>query len=220
MNHAEAEQRRTRERKMRQFASHAALSVVIDAALLHLLRVNYFLDPPDDLPYEAEAQLLLSPLCAEIDDGLYVIEPDRRDLLLQALVKDYGGARLRDVARLLWEYCERGAQWLSRPGLAEAQQLTALNFIDPQRALAWLERAERASVRGREAGRCDRPLLAAAARDRRSVAALATTGRDGLGRGANSGRAGRGRGGSSQQCDARARGPRVLDPAEPGAAGP
>jgi tetratricopeptide (TPR) repeat protein len=152
MSREQAEQRidtfeRKHRRIMRQFASHAALSVVLDPALLHLLRVNYFLDPPDALPYQAEARLLLSPLCTEIDDGLYVIKPDERDVLLEGLVKDYGGARLRDVAYLLWEHCERGAQWLSRPGLAEAQQLTALNFIDPQRALAWLEEAERTKTR-------------------------------------------------------------------------
>ena len=69
-------------------------------------------------------------------------------MLLQKLVTDYGGGRLRDVARLLWEYCERGTPWIARPGLAEAQQLTALNFIEPRRAQAWLERAETEKGRG------------------------------------------------------------------------
>jgi hypothetical protein len=59
------------------------------------------------------------------------------------LVDDYGGARVRDIARLLWEYSERGAPWGGHPGLTEAQQLTALNFIDPPRALRWLARARR-----------------------------------------------------------------------------
>jgi tetratricopeptide (TPR) repeat protein len=130
-----------------QLASHAALPVVLDAQLLHLLRVNYFVDPPFNLPYAAEAQLLLSSFCTEIDDGLYAIGPDERDLLLHRLMADFGVERLRDVASLLWEYSQRGTPWLAREGLTEAQQLTALNFIAPERAQAWLERAE-TSARG------------------------------------------------------------------------
>ena len=153
MSRADAERRvdafrRSRGPELLQLATHAALPVVLDPPLLHLLRVNYFLDPPDTLTFAAEAQLLLSPLCLEIDDGLYVMGPDERDVLLQKLVTDYGGGRLRDVARLLWEYCERGTPWLARPGLAEAQQLTALNFIDPKSAQAWLERAEKENAEG------------------------------------------------------------------------
>ncbi|HEY3907491.1 MAG TPA: hypothetical protein VGM14_26535, partial [Streptosporangiaceae bacterium] len=46
-----------------RLASHAALPVVVDAGFVNLLRVNFFLDPPNVLPFEAEADLLLSPLC-------------------------------------------------------------------------------------------------------------------------------------------------------------
>ena len=46
-----------------RLAYHAAVPVVVDADLLNLLRVNFFLDdPPDVLPFEVEAELLLSPL--------------------------------------------------------------------------------------------------------------------------------------------------------------
>jgi formylglycine-generating enzyme required for sulfatase activity len=124
-------------------ASHAAMPVVLNSDALHLLRINYFLDPPHALPYTGESSLLLSSLCTEIDDGLYVIDPELRDLLLRRLVEEYGGVRVRDVARLLWEYSERGAPWEGRPGLTEAQQLSALNFIDPPLALGWLARARR-----------------------------------------------------------------------------
>jgi hypothetical protein len=123
-------------------ASHAALPVVIDAALLHLVRVNYFLDPPDSLPYTAEAELLLSPLCREIADGLYLISAPERDVLLRRLVDLHGFARLKEVAGLLWEYGERQPPWATRPGLAEAQQLTAMNFLHPPGAAAWLAQAE------------------------------------------------------------------------------
>lgn len=125
-----------------QLASHAALPVVLNPDFVHLLRVNFFLDPPVTLPYAAEAELLLSPLCTEVDQGLYVIDPDLRDLLLQHLIEEYGSSRLRDVARLLWEYGQRSTPWLDRPGLSEAQQLTVLNIIDPARARDWLAHAE------------------------------------------------------------------------------
>jgi hypothetical protein len=129
-------------------ASHAALPVVLDPALVHLLRVNYFLDPPTTLPYTAEAELLLSPVCTEVDQGLYVIDPDLRDVLLQHLVRQHGSSRLLDVARLLWEYGQRGMPWSDRPGLLEAQQLTALNIIDPVHAQDWLTRAEEGNGTG------------------------------------------------------------------------
>lgn len=124
-------------------AAHAALLVVLNPQILHLLRINYFLDPPHVLPYTAEATLLLSSLCSTIDEGLYEIQPELRDLLLSRLIEDFGGARLTDVAGLLWEYCREGAHWSERPGLEEAQQLTALNYIDPAGALNWLARARR-----------------------------------------------------------------------------
>jgi hypothetical protein len=136
-------------RELVELASHAALPVVLNPDFVHLLRVNYFLDPPATLPYAAEAELLLSQLCTEIDDGLYAIDPDLRDVLLQRLVRQHGGTgRLRDVARLLWEYGQRFAPWPDRPGLPEAQQLSALNFIDPRQAQAWLARAEETAGAG------------------------------------------------------------------------
>jgi hypothetical protein len=132
-----------------ELASHAALPVVLNPDFVHLLRVNYFLDPPVTLPYAAEADLLLSQLCTEIDDGLYVIDPELRDVLLEHLVRTHDGtARLRDVARLLWEYGQRAAPWPDRAGLPEAQQLSALNFIDPPRAQNWLTRAKETAGTG------------------------------------------------------------------------
>src|SRR5579859_1549876 len=73
-----------------RLAYHAALPVVIDVGLLNLLRVNFFLDPPDVLPFTAEADLLLSPLFREIGNGLYGIEPEVRNVLLIGLQTRYG----------------------------------------------------------------------------------------------------------------------------------
>ncbi|MEI6045771.1 MAG: SUMF1/EgtB/PvdO family nonheme iron enzyme, partial [Chloroflexota bacterium] len=121
-------------------AYHAALPVVLNPDLLHLIRINFLLE--QGVPFTAEGDLLLSPLCGEIGDELYEIEPSIRDLLLRELVKEYGLERVREVANLLWQYTQRSPVWSGREGLEKAQQLTALNFLDPEVAKEWLKQAE------------------------------------------------------------------------------
>jgi uncharacterized protein YjbI with pentapeptide repeats/DNA-binding NarL/FixJ family response regulator len=123
-------------------AYHAALPVALNAELLHLLRINFFLDPPETLPYTAEFELLLSPLCREIDEGLYEIEPEIRDVLLAGLTQFYDTQRIRDLATLLWQYVEHHSPWSDRVELERAQQLTALNFLDSGKAQQWLATVE------------------------------------------------------------------------------
>lgn len=126
-------------------ACHAALPVAVNPDLVNLLRINFFLDPPEELPYAVEAKLLLSPLFQEIDDGLYGIDRPVRDLLLLTLEQRYGPERVRQVATLLAQYTERSAPWTDRPELERAQQLTALSFLDPAGAAQWLEQATRST---------------------------------------------------------------------------
>src|SRR5690349_12909405 len=66
-------------------ACHAALPAAISVDLLHLLRINFFFENTEQLPYTAEADLLLSPLCTEIGDELYEMDHEVRDILLQKL---------------------------------------------------------------------------------------------------------------------------------------
>jgi hypothetical protein len=136
-----------------QFAYHAALPVALNADLLHLLRINFFLDPPAALPYTAEFELLLSPLCREIDEGLYEIEPEIRDILLQGLCLLDNGQRIKDVATLLWQYIDRDAVWIDRVELERAQKLTVLNFLDPEKADDWLAEVESGIGSGQSATR-------------------------------------------------------------------
>jgi CheY-like chemotaxis protein len=106
-------------------AYHAALPVALNAELLHLLRINFFLDPPEVLPYTVEFEFLLSPLCREIDEGLYEIEPEIRDVLLAGLTQTYGIDRTRDIA----------------------------NFLNPEKAQQWLETVETEISQGQGAAR-------------------------------------------------------------------
>ncbi|GAK57651.1 sulphatase-modifying factor protein [Candidatus Vecturithrix granuli] len=130
-------------------ACHAALPAALTPELLHLLRINFFLDPKDTktgdpLPYTAETDLLLSPLCQEIGEQLYEMPSEVRNVLLEQLQQEFGAARIRRVAALLWKYSlnPRRAPWHENRRLERAQQLTALNFLDPQQARQWLEQAE------------------------------------------------------------------------------
>ncbi|ONH52516.1 hypothetical protein CcI49_33890 [Frankia sp. CcI49] len=122
-------------------ASHAAVPVVVDARLLHLLRVNFFLDD-EPLDYAVEADLLLSPVFRDIGDGLFEIEPELRRFLLTSLRARYGMDRVLAVANLLWQYAEQTGTWRHRPELEKAQQLTALHLLDPEAAERWLAESE------------------------------------------------------------------------------
>ncbi|MDX2241455.1 MAG: TIR domain-containing protein [Leptolyngbyaceae cyanobacterium bins.302] len=134
-------------------AYHAALPVALNAELLHLLRINFFLDPPEILPYTVEFEFLLSPLCREIDEGLYEIEPEIRDLLLVGLTQTYDTQRTRDIAILLWQYIDHCFPWADRVELERAQQLTALNFLNPEKAQQWLATVGTEVSRGQAATR-------------------------------------------------------------------
>ena len=122
---------------------HAALPVVCDAELLHLLRINFFVDS-EALPYWIEGRMLLSPLWQDLGDGLYTMEPVLRRLLLQRLVANRGARRTAEVATLLWQAAERRSGWAEKTELRHAQQLTALNFLAPERAREWLTQAQTA----------------------------------------------------------------------------
>jgi hypothetical protein len=122
-------------------ASHAALAVALDARLINLMRINFFVDE-ERLPYWTEAPVLLWGLCREEGDGLYVMEGATRDLLLQRLANEYQPERVRKVATLLWQYAERERSWADRRELRHAQQLTALSWFDREQAQKWLDQAQ------------------------------------------------------------------------------
>ncbi|MEU4623651.1 FxSxx-COOH system tetratricopeptide repeat protein [Actinoplanes sp. NPDC023801] len=128
-----------------ELACHVAVPVAFDAGFLNLVRVNFFLDPPIVLPYHAEAALLLSPLCRELGEGLYEIDPQIRDLLLSSLVATFGNERLERTAILLEMYTDRRQAWSLTPELEYAQRLTALNLLNPDAAQRWLHEAREQS---------------------------------------------------------------------------
>ncbi|BCJ45819.1 hypothetical protein GCM10010168_57610 [Actinoplanes ianthinogenes] len=133
-------------------ACHAAVPVVLDVGFLHLLRINFFLDPPVSLGHEVEAELLNSAMFQEVGDGLYEVEAELRGMLLAALESAYGTDRLKKVALLLEQYTDHSDPWSPRE-LDFAQRLTALSMINPGRAADWLEFAQQATAGSDQLGR-------------------------------------------------------------------
>lgn len=131
-------------------ACHAALPVVINTELLHLIRINFFLDAPQPLSHLDESDLLLSPICQEIGADLYEIDSEVRTILLQELVSEYRHERVREVAGLLWQYLDQRSPWEDHIRLKRAQQLTALNFLNPDAAQKWIAQAEELSDAAQE----------------------------------------------------------------------
>lgn len=128
-----------------ELAYHLAVPVVVSPTFLHLVRMNFFLDPPVTVAYEDEARLLLSPLCREVGHGFYDIDPDLRTLMIVGLTTRFGPQRLRQVAILLERYTERGEVWGGLPELERAQRLTALSLLKPDQAASWLAGREGAA---------------------------------------------------------------------------
>jgi hypothetical protein len=114
-----------------ELAYHVALPVAVDAGFVHLLRINFFDRPPEVLPFEAEAEVLLSPALREVGNDLYEVEPALREVLLLGLTTRFGPSRLRAVARLLDLYTDRTRSWQANAPFARAQRYTARFVLDP-----------------------------------------------------------------------------------------
>jgi len=126
-----------------KFLSYAAIPVALNSELLHLIRINFFLDPPNSLPYIVESDLLLSPLCENLGDSLYEINSEIRDYLLKELSSNQSKKEeINEVATLLWQYTQRSKAWLNNLQLDRAQKLTALNLLDKAKAQRWLDEKE------------------------------------------------------------------------------
>ncbi|WP_231954469.1 tetratricopeptide repeat protein [Actinoplanes derwentensis] len=113
--------------------------MVVDPTFLNLLRINFFMDPPDDLPWTVEAELLGSPLFRELGGELFEIDPELRRWLLVSLQSVYRWERTERVALLLERYSDLVGAWSGEPYLAQAQRLTALSVLHPAKALRWLD---------------------------------------------------------------------------------
>jgi hypothetical protein len=129
------------------FAAHLAIPVVVTPTLVNLIRTRFFVDPPEQLPFSIEAELLLTPMFRSIGADLYQMETDFRELLISDLDVRYGAERARQVGELLYHYSIQATPWTQFPLLDAAQQLTAYSLIDPPGADRALKDSEQAGAR-------------------------------------------------------------------------
>jgi hypothetical protein len=113
-------------------ACHAALPLILTPELVHYLR-NTFLRR--EVPWVAEADLLLSDLCTEVGYEQYTMRSRVRAALIVELRSMFPPDRMNQVARLLIHYLrqvERITSSFARPDL-RIQQWAALAYLDSPR---------------------------------------------------------------------------------------
>ena len=116
---------------------HAALPALLTPDLAYLIRVNFAPDAADTPPV-AHADLLLSPVCRPVNEGMYEMYPGVRALLLPTLGTRFPTAE-RAVATLLALYCETYTTAFRTEALRRAQLVSAYSFLDPNGARVWLD---------------------------------------------------------------------------------
>lgn len=112
-------------------AYHAALPLVLTPELVSYLRTRFL---QGQVPWVAEADLLLSNLCRPVGYEQYVMETAVRAYLLAEMEAhpDLGLTRMQDVARLLIQYTRHLAQtnsYLSQFEL-RSQQWAAISYFE------------------------------------------------------------------------------------------
>ena len=110
-------------------ACHAALPLILTPELVNLIRIN-FLDNKD-IPWIAESDLLLSPLCRPIQEGFYEVEPTIREVLLVELEDKFGWRKPFELAEFLEFYLDKQPDWKQRPELTRTQKWIAKAYLDP-----------------------------------------------------------------------------------------
>ncbi len=117
----------------RKLAYHAAIPLVLTPELVHYLRVEFL---ADEVPWEAEADLLLSDLCSQVGYELYAIETEVRAYLLAEMKEDeykdlMPEGRSAAVAKLLMSYVDelKRLNPERRQKEIQAQRWAALGFM-------------------------------------------------------------------------------------------
>lgn len=123
------------------FAYHAAFPLAISPNLAYQLWGNFRHDinsEPLNIPWEAVADLLLSPLCDEVEAELYEMDLAVRTVLLNELKLDpkFGKIRLDKLSKFLLHYVEKQLRRKKShlPDVAQLYEWIALAYIKPTQA--------------------------------------------------------------------------------------
>ena len=125
----------------RYLACHCALPLVLTPELVNYIRVQFLLN--SEVPWIAEADLLLSELCRPVGYELYAMTPAVRSNLLaqfnqREFQQKFGTNRLKSVAQLLMDYVTylMRTHPASRQAEFKAQQWAAMVYLDEHRTTA------------------------------------------------------------------------------------
>ena len=122
-------------------AYHAAFPLSLTPDLLYRIWANFKQDSQGqalDIPWIAVADVLISPLCAEVGYELYEMDSQVREELLKRLKADpkFGPKRIEELSAFLLAYIQPHLE-SEDPDileLAQVQQWTALAYTAPDRA--------------------------------------------------------------------------------------
>jgi formylglycine-generating enzyme required for sulfatase activity len=122
-------------------ACHCALPLVLTPELVNYIRVQFLLN--EEVPWIAEADLLLSELCRPVGYELYAMSPAvRSNLLAQFQEPEFqqkvGTNRLKSVAQLLMDYVTylMRTHPATRQAELQAQRWAAMVYLDEHRTKA------------------------------------------------------------------------------------
>ncbi len=118
-------------------ACHAALPLLLTPELVNLIRLNF--TEKLEIPWIAEADILLSSLCMPMGDGAYEMEPRIRDLLLKRLEALFGKKRTEQLALFLLAWLKHRHTVKTRADTAESHRWIAMAYVDPPQLIDELE---------------------------------------------------------------------------------
>src|SRR4028118_289586 len=114
-------------------ACHAALPLILTPELLNLIHINFLEE--EQIPWVAEVDFLLSPLCRPIDEGLFEVEPSIREVLLVELENQFGFERPFGLAKFLQFYLNHKSGYKQRLEITSTQQWIAKAYINHDRVV-------------------------------------------------------------------------------------
>jgi formylglycine-generating enzyme required for sulfatase activity len=126
----------------RLLAYYAALPLLLTPELVNYLRVEFLRD--ENVPWEAEVDLLLSDLCRQVGYELYAMDTAVRAYLLEEMKRELGIEKMQEVAKSLIGYIRYLFQ--NNPSISakelQAQQWAAMVYLEETREQVVREIAE------------------------------------------------------------------------------
>lgn len=110
-------------------ACHAALPLILTPELLNLIHINFLEE--EQIPWVAEVDFLLSPLCRPIDESLFEVEPAIREVLLVELENQFGWERPFALANFLQFYFAHKSGLKLGLEIIRTQRWIAQAYINP-----------------------------------------------------------------------------------------